>query len=69
MLHQNERLPGMTLGLVYAKKGDQRKSVAALLMGFRLSGTNSLEYLDSLKADENPAISAAATAARKELEY
>lgn len=44
------------LGEVFAKKSEQEKAVACFLIGYKVSGGDTLGYLQSLKADNDPAI-------------
>ncbi len=44
------------LGEVFAKKGEQDKAVACFLIGYKVSGGDTLGFLQSLKADDDPAI-------------
>jgi TonB family protein len=43
------------LGLVFAKTGEQDKAVSALLVGYRVSNGKTLNFLESLAKDDDPA--------------
>lgn len=44
------------LGENFARQGDQEKAVACFLIGYKISGGDTLGYLKSLKDDDNPAV-------------
>jgi len=56
------------LGEVFAKKGDEGKAVACLLVGYRLSNGETLAYLQSLQGDDDLAIRSAGSQALDEIQ-
>ena len=57
------------LGEVFARQNDQEHAVACFLLGYELSGGDSLKYLQWLKSDQDPLVRSASIVAISELSH